>query len=327
MRHIEEVARGLACGCFCVECQRQLVARKGDIRVAHFAHRANTGCEPGVALWHAAREILLDAAAAGTHTFAIPTGNDKRLGLTPSSQPRAQRPAPAITITLNGRAHQVLLRGLSNRRKPREHAATTEKRLEIDLSGISPFESRQSLRDTILYRAPRRWQSCEKQPAPRGSAPEPADRTQPTAATRQRAQLICDELTHPTAARHRALPWPFLRARGRNKLEATDAQWRRDTVQPRIVELVRPGIARDASTFEYAARAATPTGDASVLVVIVLGLDTTQDELERRRRYITPTLVVHAPADAYARDRSVQHMEWLGIETWQAALDHRYWEH
>ncbi len=46
MRHISEVEHGLACGCVCVECQQPLIARKGAIRQHHFAHTAETNCNP-----------------------------------------------------------------------------------------------------------------------------------------------------------------------------------------------------------------------------------------------------------------------------------------
>ncbi len=46
MCHISEVEHGLACGCVCVECGQPLVARKGPIRQHHFAHTAETNCNP-----------------------------------------------------------------------------------------------------------------------------------------------------------------------------------------------------------------------------------------------------------------------------------------
>lgn len=46
MCHISEVEHGLACGCFCIECGQPLVARKGPMRKHHFAHTAETNCNP-----------------------------------------------------------------------------------------------------------------------------------------------------------------------------------------------------------------------------------------------------------------------------------------
>jgi hypothetical protein len=42
--HISDVKSGLECGCRCSGCGGQLIAKKGDIKVHHFAH-LNTECE------------------------------------------------------------------------------------------------------------------------------------------------------------------------------------------------------------------------------------------------------------------------------------------
>lgn len=42
--HVSEVARGLDCDCHCPHCCTPLVARRGEIRVAHFAHRGGQAC-------------------------------------------------------------------------------------------------------------------------------------------------------------------------------------------------------------------------------------------------------------------------------------------
>jgi hypothetical protein len=39
-----EVQKGLACDCICVACKSPLVARKGEIRIAHFAHHRDSDC-------------------------------------------------------------------------------------------------------------------------------------------------------------------------------------------------------------------------------------------------------------------------------------------
>ncbi len=57
---ISEVERGLGCGCSCPGCGSKLVARKGEQKVAHFAHYQNPECEHGfeTALHLAAKSIL-----------------------------------------------------------------------------------------------------------------------------------------------------------------------------------------------------------------------------------------------------------------------------
>lgn len=44
---INEVERGLACNCICPACKSTLVARKGDVRIPHFAHDKNNSCATG----------------------------------------------------------------------------------------------------------------------------------------------------------------------------------------------------------------------------------------------------------------------------------------
>ena len=44
---IDEAERGIACNCFCPSCHSQLVARKGNVRIPHFAHYKNNSCATG----------------------------------------------------------------------------------------------------------------------------------------------------------------------------------------------------------------------------------------------------------------------------------------
>ncbi len=43
-RDVGDVARGKACACFCPDCRGPLVARKGEVRVHHFAHADQREC-------------------------------------------------------------------------------------------------------------------------------------------------------------------------------------------------------------------------------------------------------------------------------------------
>lgn len=66
--HVADVERGLACGCTCVVCGTDLVARQGEQRQAHFAHAVPVDCQGAAesALHHAVKEIL---SHAGTLTL------------------------------------------------------------------------------------------------------------------------------------------------------------------------------------------------------------------------------------------------------------------
>ncbi|MEZ5586281.1 MAG: competence protein CoiA family protein [Sedimenticolaceae bacterium] len=60
--HVEDVSKGLACGCVCPACGSPLVAKKGSHRLHHFAHAHDTSCGAGLetGLHLAAKRILDD---------------------------------------------------------------------------------------------------------------------------------------------------------------------------------------------------------------------------------------------------------------------------
>ena len=57
---IADVPSGKKCGCVCPACGDELIARKGQKRMHHFAHRSNEDCEYGYesSLHLAAKDIL-----------------------------------------------------------------------------------------------------------------------------------------------------------------------------------------------------------------------------------------------------------------------------
>lgn len=60
---VAEAERGAACNCVCPQCEKPIIARKGDINRHHFAHTA-TACGPGAletSLHKMAKQIILDA--------------------------------------------------------------------------------------------------------------------------------------------------------------------------------------------------------------------------------------------------------------------------
>ena len=58
--HISQVESGLTCSCRCVGCNQPLVAKKGEKREEHFAHKSGESCQQATetALHYAAKEIL-----------------------------------------------------------------------------------------------------------------------------------------------------------------------------------------------------------------------------------------------------------------------------
>ncbi|MGA0588642.1 competence protein CoiA family protein [Dyella sp. KRB-257] len=74
---VGDVAAGLACGCICPSCKSRLIARKGAIKVWHFAHASRadgqhteTDCDYSwaVSVRLMARQLLSD----GLHLADVP---------------------------------------------------------------------------------------------------------------------------------------------------------------------------------------------------------------------------------------------------------------
>jgi hypothetical protein len=61
MRGVDEVEQGLACNCVCPGCGSPLIAKKGRVRVHHFAHQG-ASCTIGAesALHRMAKQIVAD---------------------------------------------------------------------------------------------------------------------------------------------------------------------------------------------------------------------------------------------------------------------------
>ena len=74
---IDEVESGKDCGCFCPVCNSQLVARKGKIKVHHFAHYSSEECENyGESMFHLlAKKLLEEHKYIIVPSFNIKTGN------------------------------------------------------------------------------------------------------------------------------------------------------------------------------------------------------------------------------------------------------------
>lgn len=60
--HISDVESDKACNCKCPACNTPLIAKKGTVKIPHFAHQSTETCEYGfeTSLHMAAKEILLN---------------------------------------------------------------------------------------------------------------------------------------------------------------------------------------------------------------------------------------------------------------------------
>lgn len=59
---VGQVERGLACNCICPGCGERLLAKKGEVKVQHFAHLSGSACATGAetALHLAAKQLIAD---------------------------------------------------------------------------------------------------------------------------------------------------------------------------------------------------------------------------------------------------------------------------
>lgn len=67
---IDEVDNGLSCGCICPACGQQLIARKGTIKIHHFAHYKSVDCSGGL---ETALHIMCKEFIFNSGTFTTPS--------------------------------------------------------------------------------------------------------------------------------------------------------------------------------------------------------------------------------------------------------------
>jgi hypothetical protein len=74
---IDDVESGLACECFCPACKNQLIAKKGNIKVHHFAHYKIKDCKSGLetAIHLLSKEIIADHKTFKTPILYYPNTN------------------------------------------------------------------------------------------------------------------------------------------------------------------------------------------------------------------------------------------------------------
>lgn len=103
---IDDVKSGLQCGCTCPACGEALVAKKGDVRMHHFAHKAGQECAYGYesSLHLAAKEILSKATSITLPAVYLSfpnSGKDREL-LCPA------KTIPIDSVDLERRFHDVV---------------------------------------------------------------------------------------------------------------------------------------------------------------------------------------------------------------------------
>lgn len=77
LKHVSEVASGLACKCICPSCQSKLIARKGRKKVGHFAHYNKEECSTGyeTTIHLLAKDILINEKVLKLPKLEMPFEN------------------------------------------------------------------------------------------------------------------------------------------------------------------------------------------------------------------------------------------------------------
>ena len=164
-----EVPAGLSCGCSCPACGAPLVARRGGVRVAHFAHAVDRACASAheTMLHKLAKQLISDGAALTLPEVVAEHGSRHRL-VRPAVTIRPEGAAlgpnldglrPDIVITVAGRPLLVEV-AVTHFCGPEKVDLIQRRRLaaiEIDLSQVARDAPPAALEHAILRSAPRRW--------------------------------------------------------------------------------------------------------------------------------------------------------------------------
>jgi hypothetical protein len=167
--HIDDVERGLACGCVCAACETELVAHRGSRVLHHFAHYAVGECRNAgeTALHKYAKQLLnkerrlllpnQTAEEGGLKAALHPGGEyrfdsavlEKRLtGIVPDVIVRRRKRELLVEFRVTHKCDETKLakmRGLGI------------SAIEIDLSRVPADASPEVVDDAILWSAPRHW--------------------------------------------------------------------------------------------------------------------------------------------------------------------------
>jgi hypothetical protein len=164
-----EVPAGLGCGCSCPACGALLVARRGGVRIAHFAHAVDRACASAheTMLHKLAKQLISDGTALTLpEVVAVHDGRHRlvRPAVTIRPEDTALEPnldglRPDILITVAGRPllFEVAVTHFCGPEKvdliQERHLAA----IEIDLSQVARDAPPEALEHAILRSAPRRW--------------------------------------------------------------------------------------------------------------------------------------------------------------------------
>lgn len=161
---IEEVERGLACNCFCVECGTPVIARQGPVNEWSFAHHHTTECTGGIETQaHRFGKAVINEAGGLYVASAQPDGWGKLhpdfMEIAPVRiEERVANMRADLVGSLRGR--DLIIEIKVTHGCPIEKIKAYERLnvsvLEIDLARFR-YKTADELREAVLKQAPRYW--------------------------------------------------------------------------------------------------------------------------------------------------------------------------
>ncbi|MDO6444602.1 competence protein CoiA family protein [Colwellia sp. 1_MG-2023] len=176
--HVESVINGLDCGCSCPHCDSQLIAKKGNVRVHHFAHYNAVDCEHGS---ETAIHLLAKQIIAERKVVQLPATSLKQMTLDTNvhphhvnefiptklemfesveEEPTMEGYRPDLTaLGFDGEWLDIEIK-VTHEVDDFKATAQIERRrnmLEINLSQVSRVLPYKELEEVVLYSAPRHF--------------------------------------------------------------------------------------------------------------------------------------------------------------------------
>lgn len=162
--------RGSKCGCICVSCGSQLVARMGDHKAHHFAHNSDQNCSLE-SIQHQLAKLIISQSISSSITTAYSNPIYKQFSyqvslenvelekLLAGGQIIADCFVNEHSSTKGSRPFAIEI--FSTNKKDSAHVEQYLNlgipALEIDVSGMDLHLSWNELRDFVLHDAPREW--------------------------------------------------------------------------------------------------------------------------------------------------------------------------
>lgn len=169
IRHITEVARGLACGCSCPACGRPLIAKRLHA-TPHFAHQASYACAnaPETALHKLAKEIISKERCLVVPEVKAEFRGDSKLihnrqqvhfDLVCEEAQHLPNLVPDLYVECGDRPLliEIYVTHACDELKLNSLLELGIAAVEIDLSRFARDATRSAVRDAVLEQASRRW--------------------------------------------------------------------------------------------------------------------------------------------------------------------------